>query len=210
VGIDTESFETALNNALRQAPDVIMVGEIRTRESMELAIAFAETGHLCLATLHATNAAQALDRVVHLFPRDRRDHLLLDLSLNLKAVLAQRLIPRVDGNGRRVAMEILLNTPLAADIIRRGDTHLLRGLMQRSTELGMRTFDHAVYELYSQGEISYEEALQSAESANEVRLMVKLGKGIDPDKLAAELGRMGLHPHDEEPPIVKPKSKSMN
>jgi twitching motility protein PilU len=209
VGIDTDSFESALKNALRQAPDVIMVGEIRTRESMELAIAFAETGHLCLATLHATNAAQALDRVVHLFPRDRRDHLLLDLSLNLKAVLAQRLIPRVDGNGRRVAMEILLNTPLAADIIRRGDTHLLRGLMQRSTELGMRTFDHAVYELYSQGEISYEEALQSAESANEVRLMVKLGKGIDPDKLAAELGRMGLHPHDEEPPIVKPKSKSM-
>jgi twitching motility protein PilU len=208
VGIDTDSFESALKNALRQAPDVIMVGEIRSRESMELAIAFAETGHLCLATLHATNAAQALDRVVNLFPRDRRDHLLLDLSLNLKAVLAQRLIPRADGNGRRVAMEILLNTPLAADIIRRGDTHLLRGLMQRSTELGMRTFDHAVYELYSQGEISYEEALQNAESANEIRLMVKLGKGIDPDKLAAELGRMGLHPHDENRPSSNPRAKA--
>ena len=211
VGIDTDSFESALKNALRQAPDVIMVGEIRTRESMELAIAFAETGHLCLATLHATNAAQALDRVVHLFPRDRRDHLLLDLSLNLKAILAQRLIPRTDGDGRRVALEVFFNTPLAADLIRRGDTHLLKDLMQRSTEHGMRTFDHAIYELYCEGEISYDEAIQNAESANEVRLMVKLGKGIDPHKFADGMGQVGLERgREEEVPITEHKSKSMN
>lgn len=198
VGIDTDSFESALKNALRQAPDVILVGEIRSREAMELAMAFAETGHLCLASLHASNAAQALDRVAHFFPRDRRDHLLLDLSLNLKAILAQRLIPRSDGSGRRVALEILLNSPLAADVIRRGDTHLLKDIMQRSTEQGMRTFDHAIYELYSQGEISYEEALKNAESTNELRLMVKLGKNMDPHKLADELENVGLHPDDEK------------
>ena len=210
VGIDTESFEAALRNALRQAPDVILLGEIRTREAMELALAFAETGHLCLATLHATNAAQALDRVVHLFPRDRRDHLLLDLSLNLKAVLAQRLIPRLDGNGRRVALEVLFNTPLVADTVRRGDTHLLKDLMQRSADLGMRTFDHAIYELYSQGEISYEEALLNAESANEVRLMVKLGKGVDPHTFADGMGQVGLERgRDEDVSITEHKSKSL-
>lgn len=198
VGIDTDSFESALKNALRQAPDVILVGEVRSREAMELAIAFAETGHLCLASLHASNAAQALDRVAHFFPRDRRDHLLLDLSLNLKAILAQRLIPRSDGEGRRVALEILLNSPLAADVIRRGDTHLLKDIMQRSTEQGMRTFDHAIYELYSQGEITYEEALNNAESTNELRLMAKLGKNVDPHKLADELENVGLDPDDEK------------
>jgi len=202
VGIDTESFESALKNALRQAPDVVMVGEIRSRESMELAIAFAETGHLCLATLHATNAAQALDRVVHLFPRERRDHLLLDLSLNLKAILAQRLIPRSSGVGRRVAMEIMLNTPLAADLIRRGETHMIKDLMTRSAEQGMRTFDHAVYDLYCQGEISYEDALQNAESANEVRLMVKLGKGIDQDNVSPEMATAAL---DDEPALSDSK-----
>ena len=210
VGIDTESFEAALRNALRQAPDVILLGEIRTREAMELALAFAETGHLCLATLHAANATQALERVVHLFPRDRRDHLLLDLSLNLKAVLAQRLIPRLDGNGRRVALEVLFNTPLVADTIRRGDTHLLKDLMQRSADLGMRTFDHAIYELYSQGEISYEEALLNAESANEVRLMVKLGKGVDSQVFADRMGQVGLEgSRDEDVPITENKSKSL-
>jgi len=210
VGIDTESFEAALRNALRQAPDVILLGEIRTRESMELALAFAETGHLCLATMHATNAAQALDRVVNLFPRDRRDHLLLDLSLNLKAVLAQRLIPRLDGNGRRVALEVLFNTPLVADTIRRGDIHLLKELMQRSVDLGMRTFDHAIYELYSQGEISYEEALLNAESANEVRLMVKLGKGVDPHTFADGMGQVGFErDQGEDLPITDHKSKSL-
>jgi len=211
VGIDTDSFESALKNALRQSPDVILVGEIRTREAMELAIAFAETGHLCLATMHAANAAQALDRVVHLFPGDRRDHLLLDLSLNVKAILAQRLIPRADGEGQRVAVEVLLNTPLVADVIRRGDSHLLKDIMQRSVEQGMRSFDHAIYELYRQGEISYEEALNNAESANEVRLMVKLGKGIDLDKLAAGVGQTGLvRSPDEELSITGYKSKGMN
>lgn len=210
VGIDTESFEAALRNALRQAPDVILLGEIRTREAMELALAFAETGHLCLATLHATNAAQALDRVVHLFPRDRRDHLLLDLSLNLKAVLAQRLIPRMDGNGRRVALEVLFNTPLAADIIRRGDTHQLKDLMQRSTDLGMRTFDQAIYELYARGDISYEEALLNAESTNEVRLMVKLGKGVDPHTFADDIGQVDLERQEGEGmSITEHKSKSL-
>jgi twitching motility protein PilU len=211
VGIDTESFEAALRNALRQAPDVILLGEIRTREAMELALAFAETGHLCLATLHATNAAQALDRVVHLFPRDRRDHLLLDLSLNLKAVLAQRLIPCLDGNGRRVALEVLFNTPLAADIIRRGDTHLLKDLMQRSMDLGMRTFDQAIYELYSHGEIGYEEALLNAESANEVRLMVKLGKGVDPRGFVDGMRHVGLEGDEEKDvPITEHKGRNLS
>ncbi len=204
VGIDTDSFESALKNALRQAPDVVLVGEIRSREAMEHALAFSETGHLCLATLHSTNAAQTLDRIVHLFPRDRRDHLLLDLSLNLRAVVAQRLVPRAEGNGRRVAMEVLLNTPLAADMIHRGDTHLLKDLMKRSAELGMRTFDHAVYELYNQGEISYDDALAHADSTNEVRLMVKLNKGGDPRALATEVERAGLvRNRDEEPPITQ-------
>lgn len=184
VGIDTDSFEAALKNTLRQAPDVIMVGEIRTREALEHAIAFAETGHLCLATLHATNAAQAMDRIVHLFPRDRRDHLLLDMSINLRAVVAQRLVPHADGSGRRAALEVLINTPLAADMIHRGDTHLLRDLMKRSAELGMRTFDHAVYELYCRGEVTYDDALLHADSANELRLMIKLNKGGDPRSLA--------------------------
>lgn len=210
VGIDTESFEAALRNGLRQAPDVILLGEIRTREAMELALAFAETGHLCLATLHATNAAQALERAVHLFPQDRRDHLLLDMSLNLKAILAQRLIPRADGNGRRVALEILFNTPLAADIIRRGDTHLLKDLMQRSADLGMRTFDHAIFELYTLGVITYEEALLNAESANELRLMVKLGKGVDPQKFADGIGQARLKADDDhEVPITEHKPKSL-
>lgn len=210
VGIDTDSFEAALKNALRQAPDVIMVGEIRSREAMELAIAFAETGHLCLATLHATNAAQALERVVHLFPRDRRDHLLLDLSLNLRAILAQRLIPRSDGDGRCVAVELLLNTPLAADVIRRGESHVLKDIMQRSAEQGMRTFDHSVYELYSQDEISYEDALQNADSANEVRLMIKLGKGGDPKRLADEMGHVELQESDDEPHMADYKVKGGN
>ncbi len=207
VGIDTDSFESALKNALRQAPDVVLVGEIRSREAMEHAIAFSETGHLCVATLHASNAAQTLDRIVHLFPRDRRDHLLLDMSLNLKAIVAQRLVPRADGNGRRVAMEVLLNTPLAADLIHRGDTHLLKDLMKRSAELGMRTFDHAVHELYNQGEINYEDALLHADSPNEVRLMVKLGKNGDPRALSAGVDRVGLvRKQDEEPTLthVKP------
>jgi twitching motility protein PilU len=174
VGIDTDSFDIALQNTLRQAPDVILIGEIRTRETMDHAIAFAETGHLCLATLHANNANQAMDRIINFFPEDRRDQLLMDLSLNLKAILAQQLLPTPDGKGRRVAVEVLINTPLAADLIRKGEVHKLKDLMKRSTQQGMKTFDQALYDLYMEGQITQEDALQYADSANEVRLMIKL------------------------------------
>jgi twitching motility protein PilU len=174
VGIDTDSFGTALKNTLRQAPDVILIGEIRTRETMDHAIAFAETGHLCLATLHANNANQAMDRIINFFPEERRGQLLMDLSLNLKAILAQQLIPTPDGKGRRVAVEVLINTPLAADTIRKGEVHNLKDLMKRSNQQGMRTFDQALYELYREGEITQEDAIHYADSANEVRLMIKL------------------------------------
>lgn len=191
VGIDTMDYQTALKNTLRQAPDVILIGEVRTRETMDHAIAFAETGHLCLCTLHANNANQALDRIINFFPEDRRDQLFMDLSLNLKAIVAQQLLPRIDGKGRRVAVEVLINTPLAADHVRKGEVHKLKDLMKRSTQQGMRTFDQALYELYAMGEISYEDALQYADSANEVRLMIKLGNG-DPDKFAEAMDGVSL------------------
>ena len=175
VGIDTESYEVALRNTLRQAPDVILIGEIRSRETMEHAIAFAETGHLCLSTLHANNANQALDRIINFFPEDRRDQLFMDLSLNLRAIVAQQLVRRPDGRSRRPVVEVLINTPLASDLIRKGEVHKLKDLMKRSTEQGMMTFDQALYALYKEGEISYEDAILHADSANEVRLMVKLG-----------------------------------
>ncbi len=175
VGIDTDSYEIALRNSLRQAPDVIMIGEIRTRETMDYGVAFAETGHLCLSTLHANNANQAMDRIINFFPEERHQQLFLDLSLNLKAVIAQRLIPKKDGSGRAVAVEVLLNTPLIADLIEKGKVYEIKEVMKRSKELGMQTFDQAVYDLYKAGEISYEEALRNADSANEVRLMIKLG-----------------------------------
>ncbi len=182
VGVDTESFEMALKNTLRQAPDVILIGEIRTRETMDHAIAFAETGHLCLATLHANNANQALDRIINFFPEDRRDQLLMDLSLNLKALLAQQLIPTPDGKGRRCAVEVLINTPLASDLIRKGEVHELKQLMKKSGQQGMKTFDQALYDLYKADEITYDDALHYADSANEVRLMVKLKDGdVDAD-----------------------------
>ncbi|MHB8472938.1 MAG: PilT/PilU family type 4a pilus ATPase [Gammaproteobacteria bacterium] len=177
VGVDTESFEVALKNTLRQAPDVILIGEIRSRETMDYAVAFAETGHLCLATLHANNANQALDRIINFFPEDRRNQVLMDLSLNLKAIVAQQLIPAPDGKGRRVAIEVLINTPLMSDIIRKGEVHKAKDLMKKSAQQGMKTFDQALYELYTAGEITYEDAVQYADSANEVRLMIKLGKG---------------------------------
>jgi len=188
VGIDTDSFEIALKNTLRQAPDVILIGEIRSRETMEYAIAFSETGHLCLATLHANNANQALDRVINFFPDDKRNQILLDLSLNLKAVVAQQLVPRKDGNGRRVAIEVLLGTPLVSDLIHKGEVHKLKEVMKRSNEQGMVTFDQALYQLYIEGEITVEEALRHADSPNEVRLMIKLGKegGIEQLKSAAD------------------------
>ena len=172
--LSAESFEVALQNTLRQAPDVILIGEIRTRETMDHAIAFSETGHLCLATLHANNANQAMDRIINFFPEDRRDQLLMDLSLNLKAIVAQQLVPTPDGKGRRVAVEVLINTPLAADLIRKGEVHKLKDLMKRSTQQGMKTFDQALYDLYKEGQITQEDALHYADSANEVRLMIKL------------------------------------
>jgi twitching motility protein PilU len=174
VGVDTQSFEVALKNTLRQAPDVILIGEIRTRETMEHAIVFSETGHLVLATLHANNANQALDRIINFFPEETRTQLFMDLSLNLKSIVAQRLAPRKGGKGRRAVVEVLINTPLASDMIRRGEVHKLKELMKRSGEQGMITFDQALYELYQEGEITYEDALKYADSANEVRLMIKL------------------------------------
>jgi twitching motility protein PilU len=184
VGVDTESFEVALKNTLRQAPDVIMIGEVRTRETMEHAVAFAETGHLCLCTLHANNANQALDRIINFFPSDRYSQVWMDLSLNLRAMVAQQLIPTVDGQGRRAAIEVLINTPLVADHIRRGEVHLLKELMTKSTQQGMQTFDQSLYRLYSDGEITYEAAIAHADSPNDLRLMIKLGSDANPDPMA--------------------------
>ncbi len=184
IGIDTDTWEAALRNTLRQAPDVIMIGEIRTREGMDHAIAFAETGHLVLCTLHANNANQAMDRMINFFPEERRNQLLMDLSLNLKGVVAQQLIPTPDGKGRRVAMEVLIGTPLMSDYIRDGEIHKLKELMKESTELGMQTFDQALFALYQDGEISYEDALRYADSQNEVRLKIKLAQGGDARSLS--------------------------
>ncbi len=177
VGIDTDSYEVALKNTLRQAPDVILIGEIRTRETMQHAITFAETGHLCLSTLHANNANQALDRILHFFPEEMHSQLLMDLSLNLRGIVAQQLIARSDGRGRYPAVEILTATPLVSDLIRKGEIHKLKELMKNSREHGMQTFDQALFDLYTMGKITYEDALHSADSQNEVRLMIKLGGG---------------------------------
>ena len=176
VGIDTESFDVALKNTLRQAPDVILVGEIRTRETMEHSIVFADTGHLCLATLHANNANQAFGRVMNFFPADRHSQVWMDLSLNLKAVVAQQLIPKPDGIGRTVVTEVLINTPIIADHVRKGEIHLLKEIMANSNELGMHTFDQSLFHAYKAGEITYEDALRHADSANDLRLMIKLDK----------------------------------
>ncbi|QPK62070.1 PilT/PilU family type 4a pilus ATPase [Methylomonas sp. LL1] len=175
VGLDTESYEVALKNTLRQAPDVILIGEVRTKETMQHAITFAETGHLCLCTLHANNANQALDRILHFFPEEMHGQIFMDLSLNLRGIVAQQLVKRADGKGRYPAIEILLNTPLVSDLIRKGEVHKLKELMKNSREHGMQTFDQALYDLYTAGKISYEDALNSADSRNEVRLMIKLG-----------------------------------
>jgi twitching motility protein PilU len=196
VGIDTDSFETALKNTLRQAPDVILIGEIRSREIMDKAVAFAETGHLCLATLHANNANQALDRIIHFFPADRHEQLWMDLSLNLKAIIAQQLIPTPDGKGRRAAIEVLLNTPLVQDHIRKGEAHLLKELMKKSREHGMQTFDQHLYDFYTAGEITYEDAMAHADSPNDLRLMIKLGADADPSQL--DSATRGLSIEDTE------------
>lgn len=174
IGVDCVSWHNALINTMRQAPDVIVIGEIRDTESMEHAIAFAESGHLCLATLHSNNADQALDRIINFFPEERRNQLLMDLSANMKAVISQRLIRTEDGQGRRAAVEILLNTPLVSDFIRKGDFYELKTIMARSRELGMQTFDQALFDLYNLGVISYDEALRNADSSNEMRLQIKL------------------------------------
>ena len=174
VGVDTDSWEAALKNTLRQAPDVILIGEIRERETMEHAIAFAETGHLCLATLHANSANQALDRIINFFPEERRAQLLMDLSLNLRGLVSQRLIPLKDSKGRAAAVEILLNSPLISDLIFKGEVHEIKEIMKKSRELGMQTFDQALFDLYEEGRISYEDALRNADSVNDLRLMIKL------------------------------------
>ena len=174
VGVDTESWHTALKNTLRQAPDVILIGEVRDRETMDYAIAFAETGHLAMCTLHANNANQALDRIINFFPEERRPQLLMDLSLNLKGIVSQRLIPRREGKGRVAAVEVLLNSPLVTDLVFKGDVHEIKEVMKKSREMGMQTFDQALFDLYEAGAISYEDGLRNADSVNDLRLQIKL------------------------------------
>ena len=174
VGVDTQNWGVALKNTLRQAPDVILIGEVRDRETMEYAVQFAETGHLCLCTLHANSANQALDRIINLFPLEKREQVLMDLSLNLRAIISQRLIPHVSGSGRVAAFEIMLGTPLVSDLIFKGAVHQIKEVMAKSTAQGMCTFDQYLFELYEQDQISYEEALRNADSKNELRLRIKL------------------------------------
>ncbi len=201
VGLDTDCYEDALKNTLRQAPDVILIGEVRDRETMEHCIAFAETGHLAISTLHANNANQALDRIINFFPEDRRNQLLMDLSLNVRAFIAQRLIPTLDGK-RAVAVEVMLGTPLIQDLILKGDIHGIRDIMEKSTNLGMQTFDQAIFKLYKAGVISIEEALRNADSQNNLRLKISLSEGVvevdenmkievDPDDVNAVAGNKG-------------------
>jgi twitching motility protein PilU len=182
VGVDTESWHAALKNTLRQAPDVILIGEVRDRETMDYAIAFAETGHLCMATLHANSANQALDRIINFFPEERRQQLLMDLSLNVRAIVSQRLLPKRDGKGRAAAVEILLNSPLIADLIFKGEVHEIKEVMKKSREIGMQTFDQHLFELYEAGLVSYEDALRNADSLNELRLAIKLQGAEAKDK----------------------------
>jgi twitching motility protein PilU len=174
VGVDTVNWQTALKNTLRQAPDVILIGEVRDRETMDHAVAFAETGHLCLATLHANSANQALDRIINFFPEERRAQLLMDLSLNLRGIVSQRLIPLKEGKGRAAAVEIMLNSPLISDLIFKGEVHEIKEIMKKSRELGMQTFDQALFDLFEAGKISYEDALRNADSVNDLRLNIKL------------------------------------
>ena len=193
VGVDTDNWHIALKNTLRQAPDVILIGEIRDRETMDYAIAFAETGHLCMATLHANSTNQALDRIINFFPEDRRHQLLMDLSLNTRAFISQRLIPKSDGIGRVAAIEIMINSPLISDLIFKGDVHEIKEIIGRSRELGMQTFDQALFDLHESGDISYEEALRNADSVNDIRLKIKLeGKGAHNRDNSAGLDHLGM------------------
>ncbi len=193
VGVDTESWHIALKNTLRQAPDVILIGEIRDRETMDYAIAFAETGHLCMATLHANSTNQALDRIINFFPEERRHQLLMDLSLNTRAFISQRLIPKSDGIGRAAAIEIMINSPLISDLIFKGDVHEIKEIISRSREIGMQTFDQALFDLHESGDISYEDALKNADSVNDIRLKIKLhGKGAHDKDVSAGLDHLGI------------------
>ncbi|MGZ8252787.1 MAG: PilT/PilU family type 4a pilus ATPase [Methylophilaceae bacterium] len=193
VGVDTDNWFAALKNTLRQAPDVILIGEIRDRETMDYAIAFAETGHLCMATLHANSTNQALDRIINFFPEERRHQLLMDLSLNVRAFVSQRLIPKKEDKGRVAAMEIMLNSPLISDLIFKGDVHEIKEIISKSRELGMQTFDQALFDLHETGKISYEDALRNADSVNDIRLKIKLeGKGAKDKDMAAGLGSLGI------------------
>jgi twitching motility protein PilU len=186
VGIDTHSWHNALKNTLRQAPDVILIGEIRDTETMENAIAFAETGHLCLGTLHSNSANQTIDRIINFFPEERRRQLLMDLSSNLRAIISQRLVRTADGKGRRAAVEILINTPIIADKLLKGEFHEIKSIMSKSRELGMRTFDHSLFDLFNEGVISYDEAIRNADSANELRLNIKLNATREVPALSLE------------------------
>ena len=193
VGVDTDSWQAALKNTLRQAPDVILIGEIRDRETMDYAVAFAETGHLCMSTLHANSTNQALDRIINFFPEERRQQLLMDLSLNVRAFISQRLIPKIDGIGRIAAVEIMLNTPLITDLIFKGDVHEIKSVIAKSRELGMQTFDQSLFDLHEAGEISYEDALRNADSVNDLRLRFKLeGKASKDRDLSAGLDHMDM------------------
>ncbi len=199
VGVDTDSYEIALKNTLRQAPDVILIGEIRDRETMEHAIAFAETGHLCLSTLHANSTNQALDRIINFFPEDRRQQLLMDLSLNLKSLISQRLIPTISGNGRVAAIEIMLNSPLMSDLIFKGSVHDIKELIAKSNELGMLTFDQALFDLYESGRIKYEDALRNADSVNDLRLRIKLeGKDSSHTDLMEGLDNISMQDNEDK------------
>ncbi|MFL9709126.1 PilT/PilU family type 4a pilus ATPase [Methylobacillus sp. Pita1] len=193
IGVDTDNWHTALKNTLRQAPDVILIGEIRDRETMDYAIAFAETGHLCMATLHANSTNQALDRIINFFPEERRHQLLMDLSLNVKAFVSQRLIARKDGTGRVAAMEIMINSPLISDLIFKGDVHEIKDIIAKSRELGMQTFDQSLFDLHEAGLITYEDALRNADSVNDLRLRIKLeGKDAKDRDLSAGLDNLGI------------------
>ncbi len=204
VGVDTDDWDIALKNTLRQAPDVILLGEIRDRETMEFGIAFAETGHLAMATLHANSSNQALDRIINFFPEERKQQLLMDLSLNLKGVISQRLLKTPDGKGRVAAIEILLNSPLIADLILKGEVHEIKAIMAKSNELGMKTFDQALFDLYEADKISYEDALRSADSMNELRLRIKLeGKDSKGKDKMDGLDHLSLDETDEEKGLMR-------
>lgn len=196
VGIDTKSFEVGLKNTLRQAPDVILIGEIRTREVMDYAIQYAETGHLVFATLHANNANQAIDRIIHFFDAEHHQQILMDLSLNLRAIVAQQLITTPDGKGRRAAIEILLNSPLISDYIRKGEINEIKPVMKRSRELGMQTFDQSLFDLYENGEITYRDAIKHADSPNDLRLLIKL-ESKSANKIAADELNFSLQSDDD-------------